>query len=92
MKLPDFQSEFPDVISAVKPNKLPPLRPGLNHTIPIDDAKKDGFRNEFRAIPMHKLNSLQQWLNQWEEAGIAERGPAKYAAVMAWPRSPPLPR
>ena len=45
--LPDFGREYPEVFPEIIPMKLPPLRPGLNHTIPLIESKKEDFRNEY---------------------------------------------
>ena len=69
--LPDFGQEYPEVFPDTIPMKLPPLRPGLNHTIPLIESKKDDFRNEYRRIPDHRIAQLRKWLSEWEAAGIA---------------------
>ena len=77
--LPDFRQEYPEVFPDTIPMKLPTLRPGLNHTIPLIENKKDDFRNEYRRIPDHRIAQLRKWLSKWEAAGIAKRGPARFA-------------
>ena len=69
--LPDFRAEYPEVFPDKIPMKLPPLQPGLNHTIPLIESKKDDFRNEYRRIPDLRIAQLRQWLSEWEAAGIA---------------------
>ena len=40
-RIPDFEAEFPQVFPRDTPMKLPPLRPGLNHRINLDESKKN---------------------------------------------------
>jgi len=92
-ELPDFKKEFPEVFPEKIPIKLPPLRPGLNHTISLDETRKEEFRNEYRPIPQNKIEQLGKWLQEWQNNGIAVRGPAYFAApIFAIPKRAPAVR
>src|SRR5258706_14309236 len=70
-QLPDFQKEFPEVFPGKIPVTLQPLRPGLNHTINLDETRKNEFRNEYRAIPQYRMMQFSNWHEEWKATGIA---------------------